>query len=217
MAIPKITAEFNGLDDVGWYAAAYFMTFGAAMSSAGKAFQYNNLKWSFIVSMIIFEIGSLICGVAPNSETLIVGRAIAGLGGAGLSVGGTSIISLTVEPKKRPMMMVIVGATYCVAAVLGPLLGGAFTDAAAYVLSLVSNETRDNVISAYFSRTDGARYTVGRVPIGSSDFFLHTRQVATSPPNLGEIPVVVHSELIQVAVSIMHRDMITSWPFLDTC
>lgn len=48
--------------------------------------------------------------------------------------------------------------------------GGAFTDAAAYVLSLVSNETRDNVISAYFSRTDGARYTVGRVPIGSSDF-----------------------------------------------
>lgn len=104
------------------------MTFGAAMSSAGKAFQYNNLKWSFIASMIIFEVGSLICGVAPNSETLIVGRAIAGLGGAGLSVGGTSIISLTVEPQKRPMMMGIVGATYCVAAVLGPLLGGAFTD-----------------------------------------------------------------------------------------
>jgi MFS family permease len=108
------------------------MTFGAAMSSAGKAFQYNNLKWSFIVSMVIFEIGSLICGVAPNSETLIVGRAIAGLGGAGLSVGGTSIISLTVEPKKRPMMMGIVGATYCVAAVLGPLLGGAFTDAVSW-------------------------------------------------------------------------------------
>ncbi len=80
------------------------------------------------MSMLIFEVGSLICGVAPNSKALVVGRAIAGLGGAGLSVGATSIISFTVPPAKRPMMMGIIGMTYAIAAVLGPLLGGAFTD-----------------------------------------------------------------------------------------
>ncbi|KAK5460830.1 hypothetical protein LTS15_002893 [Exophiala xenobiotica] len=127
-AIPKITDEFHGLDDVSWYAAAYFMTFGAAQTSAGKIYKYYNLKWSFLTSMLIFEVGSLICGIAPNSKTLVVGRAIAGLGGAGLSVGGTSIVSFTVPPAKRPMMMGVIGMTYALAAVLGPLLGGAFTD-----------------------------------------------------------------------------------------
>ncbi|ORX94423.1 putative efflux pump antibiotic resistance protein [Clohesyomyces aquaticus] len=127
-AIPKITDEFDGLSDVSWYAAAYFLTFGASMASAGKIYKYYNLKWSFIISMIIFEIGSLICGVAPTSTALIIGRAIAGVGGAGLGVGGTSIVSFTVPPAKRPMMMGIIGMTYCLSAVLGPLLGGAFTD-----------------------------------------------------------------------------------------
>ncbi|CAK7233488.1 hypothetical protein SBRCBS47491_008626 [Sporothrix bragantina] len=126
-AIPKITDEFHGLKDVSWYAAAYFMTFGAAQASAGKIYKYYSLKWSFLASMLIFEVGSLVCGVAPNSTALVVGRAIAGLGGAGLSVGGTSIVSLTVPMEKRPMMMGLIGSTYCVAAVLGPLVGGAFT------------------------------------------------------------------------------------------
>lgn len=104
------------------------MTFGAAQTSSGKIYKYFNLKWSFLISTLIFEVGSLICGVAPNSKTLVVGRAIAGLGGAGLSVGGTTIISFTVPPAKRPLMLGIVGMTYCLAAVLGPLLGGVFTD-----------------------------------------------------------------------------------------
>ena len=103
------------------------MTFGATQTAAGKIYQYFNLKWSFLVSMLIFEVGSLICGVAPNSKSLIVGRAIAGLGGAGLSVGGTCIVSFTVPPAKRPIMMGFIGMTYAISAVLGPLLGGVLT------------------------------------------------------------------------------------------
>jgi MFS transporter, DHA2 family, glioxin efflux transporter len=113
---------------VAWYAAAYFMTFGASQCSAGKVYKFFDMKWSFMGSMLIFEVGSLICGVAPSSNTLIVGRAIAGLGASGLSIGATSIISLSVEPAKRPLMMGLIAMTYCISACLGPVLGGVFTD-----------------------------------------------------------------------------------------
>ncbi|PNH36828.1 hypothetical protein VD0002_g10286, partial [Verticillium dahliae] len=127
-AIPRITDEFKGLSDVSWYAAAYFMTYGAAQPSAGKLYKYYDIKWTFLASMVVFEVGSLLCGVAPNSKTLVVGRAIAGLGGGALAVGGYSIVSLTVRPAKRPMMMGVLGMVYAVAGAIGPLLGGAFTD-----------------------------------------------------------------------------------------
>lgn len=127
-AIPKITNEFHGLSPVSWYGAAYFMCLGGFQSSWGKAFKYFNLKWSFTLSVCVFELGSLVCGVAPNAEALIVGRAIAGLGGAGISSGGTVIFAFCVEPKKRPTLMGLIGVAYTIVAIIGPLLGGAFSD-----------------------------------------------------------------------------------------
>ncbi|KAH8434261.1 MDR family MFS transporter [Aspergillus melleus] len=131
-AIPKITAEFDGLKDVSWYSAAYFMTFGGLEASWGKAFKYFDIKWTFIASLTIFEIGSLICGVAPSSVALIIGRAIAGIGAAGISVGGTSIVAFSVPPKTRPILMGIIGLMYGLSSVLGPLIGGAFTENATW-------------------------------------------------------------------------------------
>ena len=77
-AIPRITDEFHSLNDVGWYGSAFFLTIACFQSTWGKAYKYFQLKPTFMVSIAIFEIGSLICGVAPNSKTLIIGRAIAG-------------------------------------------------------------------------------------------------------------------------------------------
>ena len=127
-AIPKITDEFHGLADVSWYSAAFFMTIGGFQSAWGKVYKYFPLKISFLVSIFIFELGSLICGVAPNSTALIVGRAIAGLGAAGIGSGTYTIIAFSASAKNRPMFTGIIGTSYGIAAVVGPLIGGAFAN-----------------------------------------------------------------------------------------
>ena len=127
-AIPRITDEFHSLNDVGWYGSAFFLTVAAFQSTWGKAYKYFPLKWTFMVSIFIFELGSLICGVAPSSTALIVGRAIAGAGGAGIASGCYTILAFAVPPARVAAFTGILGATYAVASVVGPLLGGVFTD-----------------------------------------------------------------------------------------
>src|SRR5690349_7749709 len=127
-AIPRITDEFQGLEDVAWYGSAFFMTVGGFQSTWGKVFKYFPLKISFLIAIFIFELGSLICGVAPNSTALIVGRAIAGVGAAGIGSGAYTIIAFTAPPKTRPIFTGVVGTAYGIAAVVGPLIGGAFSD-----------------------------------------------------------------------------------------
>lgn len=127
-AIPRITDEFKSLEDVGWYGSAFFLTVASFQSTWGKAYKYFSLKIAFLISIAIFEIGSLICAVAKNSTTLIVGRAIAGAGGAGIAAGAYTIIAFTAPPGKAAAFTGILGAVYAVASVVGPLLGGVFTD-----------------------------------------------------------------------------------------
>ena len=127
-AIPTITSDFHSIDQVGWYGSAFFLTVASFQSTWGKAYKYFPIKLSFLLAILLFEIGSLICAVAKNSTTLIVGRAIAGVGGAGIASGCYTIIAFSASPAKRPLFTGLLGATYGVASVIGPLLGGVFTE-----------------------------------------------------------------------------------------
>jgi hypothetical protein len=127
-AIPRITNDFHSLDDVGWYASSYLLTTCAFQLLFGKFYTFFSIKWVFLLAIGIFELGSLICGVAPNSVALILGRAIAGVGSAGIFSGGLIIIAYSVPLEKRPIYTGLIGAMYGIASVAGPLMGGAFTD-----------------------------------------------------------------------------------------
>ena len=128
VAIPRITDEFNSLGDVGWYGSAYLLTTCAFMLLLGKIYTFLNPKWVYLGSLVVFEVGSTICGAAPNSKALIIGRAIAGLGNAGLFQGAVIIIVYIVPLHKRPQYMGVMGLVFGIASAIGPLLGGAFTD-----------------------------------------------------------------------------------------
>lgn len=127
-AIPKITDNFHSLNDVSWYASAYLLTSCAFQPTLGRVYSVFSVKWTFLISLAVFEIGSAICGAAPSSLALIVGRAVAGCGSSGIFSGGLTILGFSVPLRKRPIFVGIFSAMFGLASVLGPILGGAFTD-----------------------------------------------------------------------------------------
>ncbi|KAF2683386.1 MFS general substrate transporter [Lentithecium fluviatile CBS 122367] len=85
------------------------------------------MLWTYLVFFLIFEVGSVICGAATSSALFIVGRFIAGFGGAGVATGSITIISLCAPLEKRPPLIGLNLGFNLLGLVLGPLIGGAFT------------------------------------------------------------------------------------------
>lgn len=127
-AIPIITDEFHSLGDVGWYGSAYMLTACATQLVVGRLYTFYNQKTVYLVSLFFFEVGSAVCGAAPNSVAFIIGRAIAGLGSAGMFIGSVLLMIPIVPLRKRPVLQGIAGSIFGISSVVGPLLGGAFTD-----------------------------------------------------------------------------------------
>jgi MFS family permease len=131
-AIPRITDEFNSLGDIGWYGSAYMLASAISQPLFGRIYKFYDMKCVFMTNAVLFAAGSALCGAAPNSKAFIAGRAIAGFASAAIFSGSMLIVIPLVPLHKRPIFQAVNGMIFGVASVLGPLIGGGFTDGATW-------------------------------------------------------------------------------------
>ncbi|KAL3461156.1 major facilitator superfamily domain-containing protein [Aspergillus heterothallicus] len=125
---PALTDYFQTVTDVSWYETAYVVVVCIFIPVAGKAYTVFPNKYVYLVCMVIFLVGSLICALSHSSGVFILGRAINGLGSTGLLSGALLIILTTCPSNIRPVVTSSAMALISVGATTGPQIAGALTD-----------------------------------------------------------------------------------------
>ncbi|NUL07155.1 MFS transporter [Streptomyces lunaelactis] len=126
-ALPTIVSDLGGLEHLSWVVTAYMLAATAATPLWGKLGDQYGRKKLFQTAIVIFLIGSALCGIAQNMPQLIGFRALQGLGGGGLIVLSMAIVGDIVSPRERGKYQGLFGVVFGATSVLGPLLGGFFT------------------------------------------------------------------------------------------
>lgn len=127
-ALPTIVSELGGLQHLSWVVTAYLLASTAATPLWGKLGDQYGRKRLFQAAIVIFLVGSALCGIAQDMPQLIAFRAVQGLGGGGLIVLSMAIVGDLVPPRDRGRYQGLFGAVFGASSVLGPLLGGVFTE-----------------------------------------------------------------------------------------
>ncbi|MFJ9019041.1 DHA2 family efflux MFS transporter permease subunit [Streptomyces sp. NPDC102259] len=127
-ALPTIVSDLGGMEHLSWVVTAYLLASTAATPLWGKLGDQYGRKRLFQIAIVIFLIGSALCGMAQNMPQLIAFRALQGLGGGGLMVLSMAIVGDLVPPRDRGRYQGLFGAVFGATSVLGPLLGGLFTE-----------------------------------------------------------------------------------------
>ncbi|MFF7978770.1 DHA2 family efflux MFS transporter permease subunit [Streptomyces sp. NPDC007901] len=127
-ALPTIVSDLGGLEHLSWVVTAYLLASTAATPLWGKLGDQYGRKRLFQIAVVIFLIGSALCGTAQDMGQLIAFRAVQGLGGGGLIVLSMAIVGDLVPPRERGRYQGLFGAVFGATSVLGPLLGGVVTE-----------------------------------------------------------------------------------------
>jgi EmrB/QacA subfamily drug resistance transporter len=127
-ALPTIVGDLGGLKDLSWVVTAYLLAQTVVTPLYGKLGDLYGRKVVLQAGLVIFLVGSALCGQAQSLTELIAFRAVQGLGGGGLMVSAQAAVGDVVPPSERGRYTGIFGAVFGVSSVAGPLLGGFFTD-----------------------------------------------------------------------------------------
>lgn len=126
--LSEVGNQFHSFNKVSWILSAYFLPTACLIPSYGKVLLVFGRKWTLFGGIVIFEVGSLVCALANSMDMLIGGRVIQGIGGGIIHMMVVSILLEAVPISKRPLLLMFIGITFTIALVLGPLIGGAFTE-----------------------------------------------------------------------------------------
>jgi MFS family permease len=129
---PAIVKSLGHIQKLAWIGAGFPLGSVATILPIGYAYGLFDLKKMVIISIIIFEAGSAICGAAPTMEVLIIGRVIAGFGGAGMYLGALNFMGVFTTIRERPLYNALIGIIWGLGTILGPIVGGLFAQKATW-------------------------------------------------------------------------------------